>query len=83
VSLPIVEDLLSWLKARMSQVGGSVEALEKAMLTLNYANRVPTDRKRIVLFDLECIAQLGIGERVFEGHADNAVWYQRSSYKRL
>ena len=79
LELPIVEQFAAWLLTRMEHAGLSLESLEQATIILNYSNRVPTDRSRILLFDLECTSQLGIEGRVVEGHAKSGVWYHRLS----
>ena len=78
LELPVVEELRTWLLARVEAAGILFDSFEQVLLSLHYkTDRVPTDRKRILLFELECACEISLDNRVIEGHATNALWYER------
>lgn len=84
LSLNVANDLCSWLEERLVQNGGSLGALSRAELMVSIkTDRVPTNRERIVPFDLECTSILSAGKKIYEGRAKKLVWYKPPSYADL
>ncbi len=76
--LPLVEDFKCWLGLRLEDAGLSLGLTRQALLLLQYnTERVPTDRSRILLFDLKCRFQIALQGRLIEGYSENAIWYHR------
>ena len=80
LKLPLVEDFRTWLVLGLEDAGLSLGLLQQAQLSLQYCtNRVPTDRTRILLFDLHARCQIKLQNRLIEGHSVSALWYHRLS----
>src|SRR5262245_35458039 len=59
LSLRIIDELAAWLTHRMSVSNIPSEAVSAATLHVDLrSDRVATERKRIVLFDLECRCEI-------------------------
>jgi hypothetical protein len=80
LELPLTKDFSAWLAERFKAIEVPLTFLQQALISLQYkTDRVPTDRSRIVLFDLECTSKISVKDRVFMGHASDAIWYNRAS----
>ncbi|SRR5213593_2029130 len=80
LQVPMVEDFRAWLSSQMEQSRLSFDVFRSVLLSLQYkTDRVPTDRKRILLFELESASQFVLANQVIEGHATNVLWYQREA----
>jgi hypothetical protein len=79
LSLPIVGELSEWLREQMSSRGLPPDALERASLTASFrTDRIPTDRKWIVSFDIECESVLEAAGRTYRGdRVKQHVWHNR------
>lgn len=77
--LPMVEEFRAWLTEQVRKAGITSDVLDRAVLSLRYTtDRVATDRRRILLFELECASEFAAEGRVFKGHASDSLWYQRA-----
>ena len=80
LSLPMVADFNLWLSKRLEQVGLSVDVMQSVQVSLRYnTDRVPTDRNRILLFELECSSKFVVAKRIINGYAENVHWYERQT----
>jgi hypothetical protein len=76
--LPIVADIKHWLLDRLEQARISFEVLQDASISLTYkTDRIPTDRSRLLLFELECASHFVVGARIIEGNYKNVLWHKR------
>jgi hypothetical protein len=78
--LPAIEEFRSWLSQRLEEENIGIGVFRRAECSLSYTtDRVPTDRKRIVLFELECASLFELGDQIIQGNATNTVWHQRKA----
>lgn len=80
VRLPAIEDFRNWLSQRLQDERIDVEVFQSAWLSLRYkTDRVPTNRKNILLFELESASHFTLSDHTIERRAANVVWHQRNA----
>ena len=79
MNLRLASELSSWLANRLIVEKVPAEVVSAACVRLEVrSDRVPTDHKRIVLFDFECHCALTTADRTYEGTLrDKHLWHQR------
>ncbi len=78
LQLPIGPELASWFRGRLANLQIPGDDIESAALAITYStDRVPTERERILLVDLEAKSQIIIAGRSYQGAARNSVWCHR------
>lgn len=76
VALSMFDELKLWLELQLEAEG--IEELDRARLVLKVrSDRIPVDRTRLMLLDLESSCQLETEGGVVEGKARNALWVQK------
>ena len=77
---PITTELSDWLLKQLGVAGVPVAKLEGATVTLSYrTDRLPTDRSKIVVFDLEATTSVLAAERFSFGTAEGTQWHTRNA----
>ena len=80
LELLITAELSDWLRERLAQAAIPVERLEAAKIDLSYgSHRIPTNRSKIVAFDLGATANVLAADRVSTGTAEGMQWYKREA----
>jgi hypothetical protein len=79
LELLVVSESAAWLNQRLDGAGVSVAELENAQLEVTIrTDRVPTDRKWIILFEFTCTCTLTGFGRTYLGHLpEKLTWYPR------
>jgi hypothetical protein len=79
MDLRLASELSSWFANRLVVENIPEEVVSAATVLLEVrSDRVPTDHKRIVLFDFECHCALMTADRTYEGALrDKHIWHQR------
>ena len=78
LSLRVVGELCGWLDNRLASLGIPAEALRAVSLRAEFrTDRVPTDKKRIVLFDWRCESSLTTDEKNYSSQFEEQQWHTR------
>ncbi len=79
ITLHVVAELTAWLRDRLTALEIPLTELTQANLDTEIrTNRITTDRKRIVSFDLTCQSRLVTLQRTYEATLqERHVWHRR------
>ncbi len=71
-------EAFGWFESRLLRLEIPQRALEEGIVELSYrTDRVPTERSRLLLFELEAKARIVAGGRQFCAEFNNVHWHKR------
>ena len=80
VEMPIGPRLTHWFGERLAALEIPPASIEAATLELSHSTqRIPTDRSKIVAFDLEAVVCIASGGRRLVGEARGMQWHKRDA----